>query len=287
MKTESETQTDLSGLITPIATPFTTDGNIDESAFCAHLQFLAGAGINKIMVNGTTGEFFSLTQKERRKLLTLANRHFSGTLIYHTGCAAMAENIEEAKFAAETGAAVIACIAPFYLAKAPVQGIIDYFNAISHSTALPFMIYNFPAHTQNPLTHDILSKIDHFGIKDSSANLDLISATDHYYVGGDAVILKAHRKGGFGFVSARSNFFPEIFVKLESAIAANDPQTENIQQEIVKLKNQITGTGTIPKIKYLVSKRIKGYSRIPRPPLVTVKPQEAEELDSLLESFDI
>lgn len=281
MTNDIETQSDLSGLITPIATPFTDGGGIDESAFCAHLEFLALAGVNKIMINGTTGEFFSLTAGERRGLLALANKHFSGTLIYHTGCVALADNIEEARFAAGSGADAIACIAPFCLANAPADGIVDYFNAISQSTDLPFIIYNFPVHTQNPMTPEILARIDHFGMKDSSANMDLIPATKHYYVGGDAVILKAHRKGGYGFVSGRSNFIPEIFVKLESAINSNDPQAEAIQQEIIKLKNEVTGTGEIPKIKYALSKRIKGYKPNPRPPLKSINQTQADELNAL------
>lgn len=287
MTNDIETQSDLSGLITPVATPFTDSGEVDESAFCAHLEFLSSAGVGKIMVNGTTGEFFSLTENEMRSLLVLANKYFSGTLIYHTGCVALADNIDQARFAVETGADAIACIAPFYFANAPADGIVDYFNAISESTDLPLMIYNFPTHTQNPMTPEILAKIDHFGMKDSSANLDLIPATKHYYVGGDAVILKAHRKGGYGFVSGRSNFIPEIFVKLESAINSGDDQADPIQQEIIKLKNAITGTGTIGKIKYALSKRIKGYNPTPRPPLKSINQTQADELNALLGSLGI
>ena len=51
---------ELKGLIVPVLTPFDDAGSIDAAAFIRHLEFLSTHGITRIMVNGTTAEFFSL-----------------------------------------------------------------------------------------------------------------------------------------------------------------------------------------------------------------------------------
>lgn len=282
MKNDITNTTDLSGLVTPVAAPFNTENSIDETAFLRHLHFLENAGITRIMVNGTTGEFFSLTKQQRYTLLELARKNFNHCIIYHTGSVALDDNITEARFAADHGADAIATIVPYYYANAPASGIVEYFNTISDTIDLPFILYNFPMHTQNPLTGEILKKIRHFGMKDSSANLQLVPHTPHYYVGGDAYILNGIRNGAYGFVSARSNFAPELFVKLENAMKNNDPQADTIQARITELKEAITGTGSIPKIKYAISKRIKNYPPRPRPPLQLPDNSERKEMDALI-----
>ena len=60
---------DLSGLIVPVPTPFEESGAIDPRAFIEHLAFLAQHGVQRIMVNGTTAEFYSLLPDERKMLL--------------------------------------------------------------------------------------------------------------------------------------------------------------------------------------------------------------------------
>ncbi len=278
MKNDATDIIDLSGLVTPVATPFDAGNTIDETALLRHLDFLEDAGVTRIMVNGTTGEFFSLTKQERYTLLELARKNFDHRIIYHTGSVALNDNIAEARFAADHGADAIATIAPYYYANAPASGIIEYFNTIADTIDLPFILYNFPMHTQNPLTAEILKKIRHFGMKDSSANLELIAETPHYYVGGDGHILDAKRNGAYGFVSARSNFAPELFVKMETAMKNDDADADIIQAEITKLRNAVTGTGSIPKIKYAISKRIKNYPPKPRPPLQLPDNAEQKEL---------
>ncbi len=52
----------------PILTPFDESGeNIDFAAFAQHLEFLANAGINGVLVLGTNGEFAHLSAAEKIK----------------------------------------------------------------------------------------------------------------------------------------------------------------------------------------------------------------------------
>ena len=82
----------LEGLIVPVLTPFDESGGIDQHAFIQHLEFLAHHGIRRIMVNGTTAEFFSLLPEERKTLLKLARRYFPGQIVLHAGGTGLEQN---------------------------------------------------------------------------------------------------------------------------------------------------------------------------------------------------
>ncbi|MYI03058.1 MAG: dihydrodipicolinate synthase family protein, partial [Gammaproteobacteria bacterium] len=53
------------GIYTPIITPFRDDLSIDFDAYGRIIDWQADNGVHAIIVGGSTGEFFSLTQEER------------------------------------------------------------------------------------------------------------------------------------------------------------------------------------------------------------------------------
>jgi dihydrodipicolinate synthase/N-acetylneuraminate lyase len=131
----------------------------------------------------------------------------------------------------------------------------------------------------------MLGRIDHFGMKDSSGDLSLAAATEHYYVGGDEKIVAAYKAGAYGFVSARANAFGRVFVELEAAIVEDDGRAEAIQSEIVKLKNEMTSVNDIAKIKYAISKQLAGYPTRVRPPLIGLNEEEKSVMDRISEKW--
>ena len=70
----------LRGIIPPMTTPFTADGEIDEKAFRAQIRFFVGKGVHGICVGGSTGEGHTLTREEFRRLMTLAAEELGGRL---------------------------------------------------------------------------------------------------------------------------------------------------------------------------------------------------------------
>lgn len=280
--TRSLSTIDISGLIVATLTPFTSNNKIDKTKYIEHLQFLASHGVKKILINGTTGEFFSLKQSERKLILKLARSYFPGIIIFHAGCDSLAQTEEEVKWGEEYGADAIAVLPPYYIANAPKQGIIDYFNRLESLIDIPFILYNFPKHTQNQLTKDILKSINHYGIKDSSANLSLIEATPKYFVGSDKTIVSAFQKRCRGFVSARANIFPDIYVNLEIALSKNDFGTAKLfQKKIIEIANLYSGNNQIAMIKYKLNRILPGYNQNVRLPLVHASNREISEIDNM------
>jgi 4-hydroxy-tetrahydrodipicolinate synthase len=252
---------ELNGLVIPVPTPFAESGSIDFGAFLAHLDWLAECGVHDLLVNGTTGEFFSLTPREQIDLLKIARENWDGTVIAHTGSPSLFQCLESAHAAEEAGADFLASLPPFYFANAPADGLVRWFCELAESTELPLVLYNFPRHTNNPLTAEILRQVPHYGMKDSSADLSLIPATPNYFVGGDRKISAAYAAGAKGFVSASANIDPLPYLRIEKF------QTLENQAAVDAVNARASGPYAIANIKQALSEIIPGYPPYVRPPL--------------------
>jgi dihydrodipicolinate synthase/N-acetylneuraminate lyase len=133
--------------IVAIVTPFTGNG-IDIDALRRYLEWLWEHGAKTILVNGTTGEFFTTTAQERLAILAQCRRWFPG-----------------------------AVIAPYFYADPPEDGVLEYFRQILDRAHTPVLLYNFPHHTQprSPTTlAELARQFPHLmGIKDSGSDRDI------------------------------------------------------------------------------------------------------------------
>jgi dihydrodipicolinate synthase/N-acetylneuraminate lyase len=268
---------DLSGLIVALLTPFDGANRLDLKSLARHCVFLDDQGVRRILINGTTGEFYALTFPERMRLLKTVRRHFPGLICYQSGGDCLKQTLLESGRAKDMGADVIVALPPFYLAHAPQSGIIAYFNAIAKTAGAPFVLYNFPKHTQNPLTKEMLACITHDGLKDSSADLSLVASTPRYFVGSDEKIVECFDAGGMGFVSARANVAPEPYVAIEAAWRNGTYDAmARLQERIIAVKKVFSGPSQIASIKYGMTAVVDGYPGNVRLPLIVLKQEDRQ-----------
>jgi 4-hydroxy-tetrahydrodipicolinate synthase len=62
------------GIWTPIVTPFAANGRMDLGALAPLVDRLVGQKISGLIVGGTTGEYYALSNQERKDLL----KHVAG-----------------------------------------------------------------------------------------------------------------------------------------------------------------------------------------------------------------
>jgi 4-hydroxy-tetrahydrodipicolinate synthase len=260
--------TGLSGLIVPVLTPFGPSGAIDERAFAGHLEFLAHHGVRRIMVNGTTGEFYSLLPEERKRLFTLARGHFQGFIVLHVGGCGLAQNRIEVRWANELGADAVAALPPIYPAGLSEAGIIEYLQALEAEADVPFILYNFPKHTGNALTPEILKAVPHAALKDSAQNLELMEHTPKYFMGSSSNIFESIRQGGAGFVSATANVRPELYTAFEMLLEDARVEEAAVMQEEVRAYSAPFSAGGIPALKQALARKLPGYPTKVRCPLL-------------------
>ena len=258
---------ELKGLMVPVLTPFSTDGKIDERAFIQHLEFLAQHGIHRIMVNGTTAEFFSLLPEERKMLLKLARRYFPGLIIQHAGGTGLEQNKLEVKWANEFGADAVAVLPPLYPSELPEAGIIEYFQALEAVAEVPFILYNFPKHTGNAITPEMLQAVPHFALKDAAQNFELMQHTPRYFVGSSTNIYEPIQQGAAGFVAATANVRPELYAAMELLVVAAKVEEAAVMQQEIRAYSARFSAGGVPMLKEGLARTLKGYPTHVRLPL--------------------
>jgi 4-hydroxy-tetrahydrodipicolinate synthase len=258
---------ELNGLIVPVLTPFDQTGAIDEDAFKRHLVFLAQHGVKRIMVNGTTAEFFSLMPEERLRLLKLARDFFPGCIVLHAGGTGLAQNLLEVEWANELADAV-AVLPPIYPAGLPAVGIIDYFKALEAAADVPFILYNFPKHSGNPITPEILKAVPHYAMKDSAQQLELMEHTPRYFMGSSTNLYAPVQQGAAGFVSATANVRPELYAAMELLVVAAKVEEAAVLQQEVRAYSTPFSAGGIPMLKQALARKLPDYPTRVRLPLM-------------------
>ncbi|WP_405730742.1 dihydrodipicolinate synthase family protein [Streptomyces sp. NBC_01537] len=156
-------------------TPFAADGSLDESAWRALLRLYAEHGVHGVLVNGTTGEWFSQTPEERRRVAEIAVAELSGRVPVVIGCGAFtaAECVRYGEHARSIGADGILTTPPPY-AHPSQEEIYAFYRTLAEAVDLPLMVYNWPRGTAVDITVDTLTRLAGLdtvvAVKDSSGD---------------------------------------------------------------------------------------------------------------------
>ncbi|MFP4014467.1 MAG: dihydrodipicolinate synthase family protein [Chitinispirillaceae bacterium] len=276
---------EMSGMVVAVPTPFDSESRVDYASFRKHLEFLREHGVNRIVVNGTTGEFFSLSLEERVSLAKAARNNWDGFLCVHVSDIGLGATMEQTRQAEDLGADAFLLLPPLYSPSTSAKAMIDYFNIIKRNCSIPCILYNHKfAHTL--LTPEVLESVDHFALKDSTGDMTLINHTPRYFTGKDSLIRDSFLRGAEGFVSGYANFIPDLYCRLETALKeGNDDQSAALQSRIDRISNLLSGPGQISAIKHVLSHVIQGYPVHTRPPVAGCSAELAGEMALLVENL--
>jgi 4-hydroxy-tetrahydrodipicolinate synthase len=149
-----------SGPMPAVTTPFHDDGRIDEAAFAANLEGLIAAGATGFVVGGCTGEFWSLSHEERKRLFDVAFEAIAGrvTLIAGTGAVSVEETVALTRHAEAAGCDG-ALILPPYFVKLSDDEIFAHFGDVTGQIGLPVVLYNIPGNAVNAITPALAARL--------------------------------------------------------------------------------------------------------------------------------
>ena len=244
-------KTIFTGAATAIVTPF-RDGRIDYETFGKLIDTQIAAGIDGIVVAGTTGEAATLTHEEHCDLLRYAAEKVAGRVpvIAGTGSNDTAYGIELSKYACEVGCDALLLVTPYYN-KATPKGLIQNFLATAEATDKPIILYNVPSRTGVNITLPVykeLAKHERIvAVKEASGNLSAIAelisecgdALD-VYSGNDDQIVPIMSLGGKGVISVWSGIQPREAHELCAACLAGDFKTgAEMQLKYLKMMNTL------------------------------------------------
>lgn len=226
------------GIFCPSITITDDEGKIDYDLWGKHLDHLADAGVNGVLLFGSIGEFYSVSLADKEAALEFAVKRVGERMKVFAGVGdtTYANVIEFTKFAEKAGADAVLAVSPYYFGPSPLTAE-NYFGGIAEATKLPVILYNFPARTGTDLTPELVASLaakhpNICGIKDT---VDTISHTRKViraaravnpdftvFSGFDEYYLVNRVSGGNGVLCGLTNVEPETFVKLHAAYEEGD-----------------------------------------------------------------
>lgn len=226
------------GIFCPSITITDDEGKIDYDLWGKHLDHLADAGVNGILLFGSIGEFYSVSLADKEAALEFAVKRVGERMKVFAGVGdtTYANVIEFTKFAEKAGADAVLAVSPYYFGPSPLTAE-NYFGGIAEATKLPVILYNFPARTGTDLTPELVASLaakypNICGIKDT---VDTISHTRKViraaravnpdftvFSGFDEYYLVNRVSGGNGVLCGLTNVEPETFVKMHAAYEEGD-----------------------------------------------------------------
>lgn len=263
----------LKGIIPPMVTPLTAEGELDVKGLERLIEHLISGGVHGIFLLGSTGEAPSLTYELRKELITKACEYIANRVTVLVGITdtSFQGSLDIAEHAKNAGVDAVVIASPYYFPISEFE-MIEYLECLVPKLPLPFVMYNIPSCTKLHLSVDTIRRakqLGGIGIKDSSGNLNylytLIEEFKPYpdfavIAGTESFLPKTIAKGGNGVIAGGANFFPRLFVDLYDACVRNDiPTITALEAKVDLVQNTIYKVG---KYDSAIIKGIKGALKI-------------------------
>jgi 4-hydroxy-tetrahydrodipicolinate synthase len=238
----------LGGVIPPVCTPLTPEGEVDTGSLTRLVDHLAGAGVDGLFVLGSTSEAAFLTDPQRRTVVETVTGHLGGALPVLAGAIDMTTPrvIEHARSALAAGADGIVATAPFYTRPGPAE-IDRHFRLLAERTGAPLFAYDLPSAVHTKPGAELILRLAADGVlaglKDSSEDQlglrTVITAARArpairdftILTGSESFVDTALLIGADGVVPGLGNVDPHGYVRLVRLCAAGDWQQARAEQE--------------------------------------------------------
>lgn len=270
----------FAGCTVALVTPF-TNGEVDEAALRASVDWQISQGTPTVSPCGTTGESPTLSHTEHERVISIVVEQAAGRaqVMAGTGSNSTSEAVRLTKFAEKVGADCALVVAPYY--NRPTQeGLYAHFAKICEASELPIVLYNIPARTGRNIEPETVERLSKIGpivaIKEAAGSLDqvsdIIQRTDLTVLSGDdSLTLPMMAVGGEGIVSVVGNIIPADVIALVNAFHSGDlAGARAMHAKLYPLCRDLLGLATNPspiKAAMHLLGRGSGELRLPMVPL--------------------
>lgn len=224
------------GVIPPVVTPRTAEGQIDLTSLDAVVEHLIAGGVSGLFVLGSSGEVPYMTGAEREQIMRRIVATNAGRVPVLVGASEQttARVIDEGQKLIELGADALVVTTPFY-ALSNAAEIEAHFRAIKSALKIDLFAYDVPVRTHHKLPLDVAVRLAKegvlVGVKDSSGDdvsfRQLLLATKDVegfsaFTGHEVVVDGALLGGAHGVVPGLGNVDPAGYRRLFDLAVAGD-----------------------------------------------------------------
>ena len=241
----------FTGVCTALVTPFWGD-QINYPMLQILLQRQMDAGIQTVVLCGTTGEAPTLSDKEKIELVRQGKKYVGDgcKIIAGTGSNDTNHAIFLSQAAEAAGADGLLVVSPYYN-KATPEGLVAHFRAVAEAVEIPVILYNVPSRTGLDVPVSVyreLSKIPNIvGVKEAGTDIRKITKIRRLcgpdfsiWSGNDDLTVPIMSLGGLGVISVLSNVCPlEISAMAEAALDGDFDTAASLQAELEPLNEAL------------------------------------------------
>ncbi|QOV09469.1 4-hydroxy-tetrahydrodipicolinate synthase [Viridibacillus arvi] len=292
--------TKLEGVFPVLITPMFDNGEVNWEGFKNNIEYFVAQNVGGITINGSTGEFVSLTKEERFKAVEIAVAQVNGRipLIVGTAAETTADAIEFTKQAEEAGADAALLINSYY-AHPKENEIYEHFKEVAESVKLPIMIYNNPFTSGVNISQEtilqVASDVENIThIKESSGEIRKVRDITRQgkgfiktFCGADDLVLESFLVGATGWISVAGNIAPKLAVELYESVQNGDLDNAwSVYDRLLPLCNFLEGSGKYVQIVKRAME-IKGLAGGPaRKPRLPLNEEEEAQLQELIKNVE-
>jgi len=222
----------------PAITLFHEDGSLDLVSQEKLFNNLIDHGIDGILVEGSSSEFFAIPMAQRREMAKFAIETVDHRVKVIIGTSHMVadEIVSFSNYCLEAGADAVMILPPYYF-KFGADALLQYYDRLANEIHGPIYIYNFPDNVGYTIPAETVLQLAKMhsnivGMKDTVPGMDhtreLIKVvksqipTFEVYSGFDDNFAHNLLSGGDGCIGALTNVVPEFCAAWARAFREND-----------------------------------------------------------------
>ena len=291
------------GIFTALITPLQEDSKLDEASLKRLIKTQIDAGVDGLVMMGTTGESATFPDEEHCTVIKKAVAFAEGKVKIIAGCGSndtahfveLSQQIQEIQ-----GIDGLLAVTPYYN-KPNGEGLYQHYAALANNSKLPILLYNVPSRTGINMDVPTIARLANdfpniVGIKDAVPGeltrvLDIANATNPDFEilsGEDATFAAGLSFGMVGCISVTSNIAPALMVRLYQ-----EWKQKNISNfiDLNKLLHPLhKALFTYPNpIPAKAAAKLLGVidNDIPRLPLVRMTDSDIEKLAKILKQVEL
>ena len=285
----SDSSFDLGGVIVATTLAFKEDPSapaglaVDYDRFAEHCNFLIENGCRGVGPNGSLGEYSSLTDEERRKVIQVAVEAVDGRGLVVAGVHGVGSHQARqwAEYAKEDGADGVLCLPPT-LYRANRSEVIAHFRAVSE-VGLPVMMYNNPIDTKVDLTPDLVAELAQLenivAIKEFSGDIRRVFEIQELcdidvIAGADDLLFESLVDVAVGWFAGYPNAFPREAVEIYTLVTEGRiDEARELYRNVVAVFRWDSKTEFVQAIKLSIDLTGQSYGGVTRPPRGPLSPE--------------
>ena len=218
--------TNIRGVYVVLVTPFMADQRVDHAGLKRNVEWLVEQGVQGLIPLGSTGEFASIEDDDKHKIVDTVMAAAGGKVPVVVGTTAETtekaiQNTVKARQAGASGALVL----PPYYYTPDQDEIFEHYRRISDAVDLPIMVYNNPFSSKVDIQAETvarLAQLEHVAcIKESTGDIKRITEIRtrtndgiKIFCGWEDMAYESFLMGCEGWVCVIGNILPRAAVEL-------------------------------------------------------------------------